>query len=296
LHALNRQISQEHDSEAEGDATDYEAEEASSLQADFSGKSFRVAAFIVVAGLALLSLAGLYTFYVNATRKPASVAARPATKPTVSTPETAFIPTPEAARDYEEESSTPSDVAAPDTSEEGRKENRSLNALASATPGHAPHNISDRYPQPIERQRPTIPSPSSAQMNPSQAKRAAATDLVLPRGTYGLVDARLVRVRSRQTNSGMRYDLTFNLQEQAGRTTQYERLAIVTRSASGVNHSEAVPFYHRLGAAGTLTFTISVEMRGRAQTDWQGRIVCTGIGTDGQGKPLRTSFGASVSP
>ena len=105
-----------------------------------------------------------------------------------------------------------------------------------------------------------------------------------------------MNVRSRKTPNGFRYDLTFNMQEQAGRVTQWERLAIVTRSASGISHSQAMPFYHRLGAAGTLTFTVSVEMQGRAQPDWAGRIICTSIGTDQTGRAYRASFGANVAP
>ena len=147
-------------------------------------------------------------------------------------------------------------------------------------------------PRPSARQQPPSPvtTPVSAPRTPS------ATELVLPRGTYGQVDARLLNVRSRKTPNGFRYDLTFNMQEQAGRVTQWERLAIVTRSASGVSHSQAMPFYHRLGAAGTLTFTVSVEMQGRAQPDWAGRIICTSIGTDQTGKAYRASFGANVAP
>lgn len=94
----------------------------------------------------------------------------------------------------------------------------------------------------------------------------------------------------------MRYDLTFSMQEQAGRSAQWQRVLVTTRSASGVNHSQAIPFAHRLGAAGALTFTISVELAGRSQTDWQGRVVCTTLGWDNQGAPLQASFGANLTP
>jgi len=118
----------------------------------------------------------------------------------------------------------------------------------------------------------------------------------LPRGNSGGFDARLIRVRSRKTAAGFRYDLTFNMQEQAGRAAQWQRVLISTRSASGMNHSEAIPFSHRLGAAGALTFTISVELTGRSESDWQGRIVCTTLGWDNNGAPLQASFGATVTP
>jgi len=118
----------------------------------------------------------------------------------------------------------------------------------------------------------------------------------LPRGDSGGFDARLVRVRSRKTPEGVRYDLTFNMLERAGRAAQWQRVLISTRSASGASHSEAIPFSHRLGAAGALTFTISVELTGRSEADWQGRIVCTTLGWDNNGGPLQASFGANVTP
>jgi hypothetical protein len=112
----------------------------------------------------------------------------------------------------------------------------------------------------------------------------------------GSVDARLIRVRSMRTGSGVRYDLTFDLQDESGRHAQWERMLISTRSASGVSHTQAVPFVHRLGANGALTFTVSVEMRGNTEPDWHGRVVCTATGADNDGRPLRASFGASVIP
>jgi hypothetical protein len=118
----------------------------------------------------------------------------------------------------------------------------------------------------------------------------------LPRGDAGGFDARLIRVRSMKTAAGVRYDLTFNMQEQAGRSAQWQRVLISTRSTSGASHSEAIPFSHRLGAAGALTFTISVELTGRSQADWRGRIVCTTLGWDNKGAPLQASFGANVTP
>ena len=292
---LNEEVLPIPDDGIEEYTSDYDTAPLTEVKADPYSKSFRVAAVIIVAGLAVLSLAGLYTFYVNATRKPASQSAKSANKPLVVTSESAFIPTPEEARDYKEERQTESEIAVPAESEKSRSDKESNlkeSSLAAAPSRQAVQKTDDRTPTPLAKQQPAI-----ATQIPSPAKRqTGATDLVLPRGTYGLVDARLIRMRARQTASGMRYDLTFNLEEQAGRTTQYERLAVVTRSASGINHSEAMPFYHRLGAAGSLTFTISVEMRGRGEADWQGRIICTGIGTDNQGRPLRTSFGANVSP
>lgn len=260
-------------------------------ETDRDPKSFRVAAIMIAVGLAVLSVVALYALYSNVTRRPASQAARSGNNSPVSTPESAFIPTPEAALDYKEEPPATSSRATAAAKDDSRDDKEPARAVATAT-SKEPVQKADVRKSPVSSSQPTIAAPT-----PVTVKRpASATDIVLPRGTYGLVDARLIRMRARQTPSGYRYDLTFNLQEQAGRVTQYDRLAVVTRSASGVNHSEVMPFFHRLGAAGDLTFTVSVELKGRSEADWQGRIICTSIGTDNQGKPLRTSFGANVSP
>ena len=143
------------------------------------------------------------------------------------------------------------------------------------------------------------PAPRAAQpasQGSTALRQPTAAELVLPRGTYGQVEARLIGVRASRTASGYRYDLTFHLADQAGHATQWERLAITTRASSGASRQQQIPFYHRLGADGTLSFTVSVEMPGRAPSDWQGRIICTSIGSDSSGKTYRASFGANVSP
>jgi hypothetical protein len=94
----------------------------------------------------------------------------------------------------------------------------------------------------------------------------------------------------------MRYDLTLNMQQQEGRVIRWERLNLSTHSQSGLTHSEVVPFSQRLGSSGSMSFTVSVEMRGRNETDWQGRITCTGVGTDVEGKNVKTNVTARVNP
>jgi hypothetical protein len=63
-----------------------------------------------------------------------------------------------------------------------------------------------------------------------------------------------------------------------------------------MNHTQALPFVHRLGGTGALTFTISVELTGRSETDWRGRVNCTALGWDNAGAPLQASFAANVAP
>ncbi|MGA9767507.1 MAG: hypothetical protein WBV94_00590 [Blastocatellia bacterium] len=257
-------------------------------------RSHRIAAIVLVIGLSLFGVAALYTFYKNVSAKSAMPGAKIATQEKSAVQQTATVYTPQAALDYKEENPEPlqpkSEASLDDTAVENERPRRdvALPSIAQSRRGE----IEEQKPAPPVRQQQsnTVAAPVSA------PAPAGARELVLPRGTYGQVDARLLNVRSRKTPNGFRYDLTFNLQEQAGRTTQWERLAIVTRSASGVSHTQAMPFYHRLGASGTLTFTVSVEMQGRAQPDWAGRIICTSIGTDQTGKAYRASFGANVSP
>jgi hypothetical protein len=277
---------------ADDQVNSYERPQATLLRGGQEPKSFRIAAIMIIVGLVVLSLAGLYTLYSNVSRKPASLAARSAEKSSASAPEPEFIPTPQAALDYKEEPVAAQRPEAASAGDQAAQEKEPARAAAVAPARPAARQVEERSQPATSAQ----PAPVAPQTPVTVRRQAGATDLVLPRGTYGLVDARLIRMRARQTPSGYRYDLTFNLQEQAGRVAQYDRLAVVTHSASGINHSEVMPFSHRLGAAGDLTFTISVELKGRSEPDWQGRIICTTSGTDNQGRPLRTSFGAHVSP
>ena len=257
-------------------------------------RSHRIAAVVLVIGLSLFGILALYTFYKNASSRPALSDSKAASQSKTTAQQTATVYTPQAALDYKEEKPEPAEQESEPAPEDKHIDNeRPRNAVTPPSSAQLRRDdLEEQKPAPVVRQQPPSPvtTPVSAPRNPS------ATELVLPRGTYGQVAARLMNVRSRKTPNGFRYDLTFNMQEQAGRVTQWERLAIVTRSASGISHSQAMPFYHRLGAAGTLTFTVSVEMQGRAQPDWAGRIICTSIGTDQAGKAYRASFGANVAP
>jgi hypothetical protein len=241
-----------------------------------------------VIALIVLGVVAMYAVISNLSRRPSSSAVQIAsTKPPEPPP---FVPTPQEAQNYKEEEAAvplPSTSVAPPTErlvERGRSERPAL-----ATSQNAPKTTVVQPPT----KAPTAPS-SPAPVTPTRISNPSMP--ALPRGDSGGFDARLVRVRSRQTPGGFRYDLTFNMQEQAGRAAQWQRVLISTRSASGVSHSEAVPFSHRLGAAGALTFTISVELTGRSEADWQGRIVCTTLGWDNKGAPVQSSFGANVTP
>jgi hypothetical protein len=159
--------------------------------------------------------------------------------------------------------------------------------------------------QPANSPSPANSQPATSQPSPSRSPRAQiATNRQMEdnkplrpsANSNSSVSMNLVRVRSYRTEAGVRYDLTFNMQQQEGRVIRWERLNLSTRSSSGITHSEVVPFNQRLGSSGSLNFTVSVEMRGRADADFQGRITCTGTGTDIEGRSIKTDFTARVNP
>jgi len=238
--------------------------------------------------LSILALLGLYAVGSNfakrraATNRPNSAAVETTTSPVV-------VQTPIEAQNYREEPPASTEVTPPQHSDEPaepprlvKQENESHKST-SRPEIVAPHlripNAST-LPQPVvaQAQRPAIPPPPQ-----------------IPRGDTGF-DSRLIRVRSNRTGSGVRYDLTFNMHEQGGRAAHWQQILISTHSSSGLSRSQAIPFVHRLGPDGALTFTISVEMPGRSEADWQGRIICTTLGWDNNDRPLQTVFGTTVTP
>jgi hypothetical protein len=268
------------------------------------GRKYRLAAIVISVALGLLALIGIYTVISNAARKPLQPATKNASARNNSAQPAITIQTPQSAVDYQAQATA--NVAQPtdrDAANAPRNEvavdaqtktRRSLEPADSPLPKTADARTFPAPREPVAAQSPRSVQPVTAA--PPAMRQPAATELVLPRGTFGLVDARLTNVRASRTTGGYRYDLTFHMTDQAGHATQWERMAIVTRAASGTSRQQQIPFYHRLGADGTLSFTVSVEMPGRAPADWQGRIICTSVGSDSSGKTYRASFGANVSP
>jgi hypothetical protein len=276
---------------SDGSAGDSLSSNASG-EASANGRGLRKAAVAVATFLFLLGILGLTSLYRSINRRPGPPAAKTASQSNDAAQQPAVVYTPQAALDYKEEKPQPEKQVAESPAEDRRAGKDNLRDVAAVASTVAPRRESLAQQRPVETFKEQAP-PARPVFAP---KPSPASELVLPRGTFGQVEARLVQVRSRKTPGGVRYDLTFNMQEHAGRTTQWERLAVMTRSASGVSQSQTMPFYHRLGATGTLMFTVSVEMQGRARPDWQGRIICTSIGTDQTGRAYRASFGANVAP
>jgi hypothetical protein len=241
-------------------------------------EGFRLAAVATVVVLVLISVVALYMVFSKMNRRRTATEARVANITEVALP---FIATPKEAQDYVEEQPAP--VAAPIEAHSPTVEKK-----IAEPPALQPTNrASVTRPQSMP-----APDPPASRMN-SVSNPALPP---LPRGESAGFDARLVRVRGLRTASGYRYDLTFNMQEQSGRSAQWQRILITTRSASGAAHTQAIPFVHRLGATGALTFTVGVELAGRTQADWRAHVVCTTLGWDNQDRPLQASFAANVTP
>jgi hypothetical protein len=249
---------------------------------------FRVAAIATVIALTVFGLVATYSLVSNLSRKSRSSSAQIAGNQSSSQP-VVVVPTPIEARDYKEEAPAPTspvplDQPPAQPAERTRNENPASGLTRDVAPKTPVSQVEQRAP--VMTPAASIPA----------TKVSTAPMPALPRGDAGGFDARLIRVRSMKTQTGFRYDLTFNMQEQAGRAANWQRVLVSTRSLSGASHSQAIPFSHRLGATGALTFTISVELTGRSESDWQGRVVCTTLGWDNKGTPLQASFGANVTP
>ena len=259
---------------------------------------FRVAATITAIALGVFALAAIYNLVTNFARRSTPTSNKTVSAKRDTSAPQPFIATPLEAQEYQEK--------APDAP---------LREEPLAQPARQPEQTHEPRVEPPRRERTSLPAtenavpvkpdvrpapksqPSEAASPPTPAPRASTSAMPpVPKDNSAGFDARLIRVRSRQTPAGVRYDLTFNMQEQAGRPALWQRLLISTRAASGASHSEAIPFSHRLGPSGALTFTISVEMTGRSEADWRGRINCTTLGWDLKGGLLQTSFGANVTP
>lgn len=269
-------------------AFDYQESGIESHERRMERPGFRVAAIVTVIALALFGLVAVYTFVSNFSRRSPSSAGKTASTAQSAPQPLPFVATPQEAQDYKEETRVA--LLSTQAESEPAVERVRRDSASSSSTGQ------DLRKGPNGHAMPKAPAATPPPSPVTTARVSNPPMPALPRGNSGGFDARLIRVRSRKTPAGFRYDLTFNMQEQAGRSAHWQRVLITTRSASGASHSEAIPFSHRLGATGALTFTISVELTGRSEADWQGRVVCTTLGWDNKGAPLQASFGASVTP
>jgi hypothetical protein len=233
----------------------------------------RVAARATAAALVLFTVGALYVIYSYATRGPSrSTPIAPTSKYDSSPADRPLIATPREARDYVEEQPEPALAKASDSS-----------SIEPAYP--EPQRATSRSRTDAERYRP---------MPDSVRPRSIATETAFP--SAGRFASELVRIRSRRSASGYWYELTFTIRENAGRPMRWERLSIFTRSTSGATHSESMPFPYLLSGSGALTFTINVQMPGKSESDWSGRISLMSVGADESGRPLRASLAANVAP
>ena len=279
--------------------------EAQSISSDRPG--FRRAAVITAIALGILGFIAVSKVISQLTRRsssPAQIVSKtgvaPQPAPFVATPREAQEyqepPSPEPQSKVEEPAAVKPRVEEPAVvkprAEEPAVGKQKEHPRDQASPNVLPErNVPRQNTQTVQR-----PPAATAPVSPPPSRASNAQVPTLPSGNAGGFDARLIRIRSSRTSAGVRYDLTFNMQEQAGRMAQWQRVLISTHAASGNRHSEAIPFPHRLGPAGALTFTISVELSGRSEADWRGQVMCTTLGWDKQGAPLQARFGANVAP
>ncbi|MBI3651367.1 MAG: hypothetical protein HY231_10145 [Acidobacteria bacterium] len=280
-----------------------------------SRKALRLTAFAVV--IALVSL------FIFARTIPTRKTSAQRITEIAAVDSSPYFQTPQAAQDFVEASES----AASDAQEKAAQRNSGAEkpGVTVTLPEAKPSNQAPTTepPQPLgEAEAATVPTPVRSSKNPPalppappttqpathSAPRATKPQVATNRANRndelaelapagnGAVNLNLVRLRSFRTDTGVRYDLTFNMQQHEGRVVRWERLNLLTHSQSGISHSEVVPFYQRLGSSGSMSFTVSVEMRGSSQADWQGRITCTGVGTDVEGRYVKTNFTARVNP
>ncbi len=257
--------------------------------------SLRIAAFLILIGLIVFGLIAVYTLFVgvrrNPTPQPAGVTGKIEEPETVSP----LITTPEEARDFVEEETATADSK--DSNQQGQI--AQTQEPAETRPSQVESSVSKLAGK--EQRSAQMPGNVGAEDKThspqTQPRRVIDVSAPVPsEATDGRVWADLIRVRPRQSSSGYRYDLTFNLRERAGRALRWDRLTISALSASGERHNQALGFPYFLGAGGMLTFTVSLEMPGARESDWRGRVVCIASGEDTTGKRVRASFGATVAP
>ena len=241
----------------------------------------RLAARATAIALGLFTVGALYVFYRQVTRAPSRSSRAAAVQSRPAQMESPLIATPSEAREYRDEPAAAAQGSA-DEQEPGVAPQKQTPSLRVSDDAAAPGiNV-------------TPPARSTAAIQPATPPSGTSDPVPLPGS--GRFNAQLVRVRSYKSPSGYSYNLTFTLYEQAGRPMKWERLSIVTHSASGATHTEMLPFQHWLAGSGALTFTLNVDMVGASEADWRGRISCMSVAADETGRPLRASFGTDVAP
>ncbi len=240
---------------------------------------------VLLVALALITIAAIYAVGIGS--REAARQAVESGQPAGVTEEkpSLFVATPQTAVDYSE----PVESELPDQPVEERPQ--FIQPFSITRPQRQREPVTKSQPRPVPVERPieqTRPRQVTASNSQAQPQIVQAVDR--------RVNANLIRVRSRRTSSGYRYDLTFTLHDPAGRSFYWEKLVVMTRSASGLVRNQTIAFAHRQGASGLLTFTIGVDLNGATESDWRGTVVCTSLGTDGPGKVIRAGFTANLAP
>jgi hypothetical protein len=261
--------------------------------------SFSIAAAVIAGGLLVAATIAVIAVFSILHRRAPARAPEVTSSPAVAQPEL-FVPTPLAALDYSSSSgqvplpATEATSASTDTTARSKNDPNGKNVVESKRSDRGP--LAGRTP--TERvSGPAIPprASGSAPRIP-EAESPAPVRPTPGRLSWDSLSSHLVRSSSARTSRGLHYELTFSLQDQTGRQSYLRGLTILTRSRSGATRTQSIPFAHRLGANGSLTFTVGVDMPGTGAGDWGGHMSLVVTGTDSAGGPVQSRFGVPLAP
>jgi hypothetical protein len=287
--------------ELETPLTEFEFAELPGLSDDSPHRpSFSIAAAVTAGALLVAATIAVIAVFSILHRRGPARAPEAAPPPAAANQPEVFVPTPVAALDYAaatgDRATAPAvDITSAITGTVGRPENDPTGKRVEE-PGRTDRNpIAGR---PVERDSATA-TPGRVAAPPPRVPETDSSPAVRPapgRLNWDSVSSHLVQSRSVRTPRGLHYELTFNLQDQTGRQSYLKGLTIQTRSRSGATRTQAIPFSHRLGANGSLTFTVGVDMPGSGAADWGGHMSLLVTGTDGTGNPVQSRFGVPLAP
>ena len=249
--------------------------------------SFSIAAALTAASLIIVSLVGLVLITSSLRQRRPDPAPISIADSTMSAKPQVYIATPEVALNYAEPEARPSD----DSTSPGKPRDATVEKPLGVRPAVSPAPRSAGTPV-------TLPPVTSPPVR--QPRTVSDAVQIQPHASDGLTwsafRSHLVGSNATRTSSGLHYDLTFSLEDQTGKAQFLRSLTILTRSSSGASKSQTLPFRHRIGPTGILTFTIGVDMPGRSTVDWGGHVSMVLAGSDSVGLPFETRFAAPLRP
>jgi len=270
-----------------------------SSQSSFNlAAAFTAGALIIAAGIAIVIIVSSWHRRPAAQQREAQQPA--ATQAAAPLQAEVYVPTPAAALDYvepvaepQETVPAPMDKAATAERENEQSARRQVTGLSLNRSG-----VTDAA-RPSARAVPASPAPLPSPPEPREQRslqRYRPEPSVAAFDAAGLLRSHLVRSEAVPRPGGLHYQLTFSLENQSTRQSYFRSLTIQTHSSTGISRTQSLPFSHRLGPSGNLTFTIGVDMPGRSPLDLAGHVSMRVSGSDADGRPLDARFGAPLRP